>query len=272
MTVGWSISPKYPQAAVHVDAQIDEGVQIGPFCTVGPEVSIGRGTILLSNVTITGKTRIGCDNQLYPGAVLGTSPQDLKYGGEPTEVIVGDRNIIRECVTVHKGTAGGGGLTRLGDDNLIMACCHIAHDCLLGSHIIMGNSVLLGGHVLVEDQAHFGGLAAIHHFSTVGRLAFIGGMSRITKDVPPFMLVEGNPSRVWGVNRVGCERRGVPKASIDALQKAFKRLFREGTPQSEAIAELRSSAEPVPEVEALLNFLERSDGGPKGRTREKSRP
>ncbi len=268
----WPLSPRFPHAAVHADAEVDEDVSIGHFCVVGPRTKIGRGTVLHNGVTVAGTTDIGCDNKIFPGSVIGTDPQDLKYDGEETRVSIGHRNTIRECVTVHKGTAGGGGLTRIGDDNLIMACCHIAHDCLLGSQIIMGNSVLLGGHVKVENQAHFGGLAAIHHFSTIGRLAFIGGMSRITKDVPPFMLVEGNPSRVWGVNRVGCERRGLDRAAVDALHQAFKKLFREGTPQREAVAGLRADGGLAEVVVELLDFLESAESGPKGRIRERTRP
>jgi UDP-N-acetylglucosamine acyltransferase len=258
----------HPQAYVDPSAEIGEDVEIGPFCFVGAEVTIGRGTRLMNNVSVHGPTSIGCDNLFFPFCSVGSEPQDLSFQGERSRTEIGDRNTFRECVTIHRGTAKDECLTKVGSDNLLMACAHVAHDCVIEDHVIMANSVLLGGHVLVESHATFGGAAVVHHFTTVGRMAFVGGMTRITKDVPPFMTVEGNPPKVWMVNKIGCSRRGVAEESIEQLKEAHRLLFRSDSSWEEALELLGGRPDVSPELRYLLEFCRRCDAGIKGRSRE----
>ncbi len=190
----------HPTAIIHPSAEIEDSVLVGPHSVIGPEVVIGAGTILHNHVTIQSLTTIGRDNMIYPFAVLGADPQDRKWDGERATCQIGDCNCIREHVTIHRGTGNGGGVTTIGSDNLIMVAAHIAHDCRLGDHITIANQVMLAGHVRVEDGASAGGGAGIHHFVTIGTCAFVGGLARITRDVPPFMIVEGNPAEVRAIN------------------------------------------------------------------------
>ena len=258
----------HPTAIIDPRAEIDEDVTIGPYCVIGPSVRIGAGTVLHNQVTISGMTTIGFDNEIFPYCVIGSVPQDLKYDGEQTRVIIGDRNQIREHVTIHRGTPMGGGVTRVGDDNLFMVGVHIAHDCIVHGHTILANNVMLAGHVVVHSGAGIGGGAGIHHFATVGRLSFVGAMGRISKDVPPFMIVEGNPPAVRSLNTIGLMRRGFPERTMDALKDAYKTLYRSNLTMKEAMAELESRYPHIPEVRELCGAIRRSGEGAFGRFRE----
>jgi UDP-N-acetylglucosamine acyltransferase len=224
--------------------------------------------VVENNVTITGRTTVGEGNHFFPGAVIGACPQDISFQGEESGLIIGDYNTFREAVTVNSGTRKGDGFTVIGSHNLVMACCHIAHDCILQNHIVMANGVLLGGHVLVEDFVVFGGLAAVHHFATVGRVAFIGGMTRVTKDAPPYMTLEGNPAKVWVVNTLGCKRNGVSEEGIVSLKEAHRIIFRGRKPAATAIKELEGNGLVTPEIEVLIRFLKGVERGKQGRSRE----
>lgn len=260
-------------AAVEPGAEIGEGAEIGPFCVVGSEARIGAGTRLLSNVSVTGITTIGEQNIFYPFSSIGAEPQDISFRGEPARTEIGDRNTFREGVQVNRGTAKDQLLTKVGSDNLVMACCHIAHDCVIEDNVIMANNTLLGGHVHVESCVTFGGAAVVHHFVTVGRLAFIGGMTRVPKDVPPFMTLEGNPAKVWMVNKVGCDRRGITPESIDQLKEAHRMLFRSDMSWDEALTTLEARDDLTEDMIYLIDFCRRMQNldGQKGRMQEARR-
>ena len=255
---------------VHPTAEIGADVSIGPFTYIGPNCRVGDGCNLHNNVSLLANTVLGENNEIYPGAVIGADPQDKKFEGEDSWVLIGDGNIVRECVTIHLGTRHGGGNTMIGNNNLLMACCHVAHDCILGDGITMANNVLLGGHVVVENNATFGGLAAVHHFTTVGESAFIGGMGRISLDVPPYMLVEGSPMKVWSINKVGLKRQGFTAEAVESLKEAHRCLYREDYSRVEALKILRDKLWGCREVQTLVNFLDRADQGHKGRARQPS--
>ncbi len=262
------LSFRYENVYIHPTAEIGGDVELGPFTYIGPNCRVGDGSRLHNNVTLVGNTALGEGNEVFPGAVLGAIPQDKKYQGEETWVVIGNQNVIRECVTVNSGTMQGGGITRIGHRNLIMASCHIAHDCILDDDITMANSVLLGGHVRVESHASFGGLAAVHHFVTVGQHAFVGGLARVTQDVPPFMLVEGNPVRIWSINKVGLKRNGVSAAALRALKEAHRILFRSRLQRKEGADSLLQAHAGVSEVRALVEFLAATEAGNQGRARQ----
>lgn len=262
----------HPTTIVDPSAEIADSVEIGPYCVIGPDVTVGAGTILHNHVTVQALTTIGEENIFYPYSVIGADPQDRKYHGERAVCIIGDRNAIREHVTIHRGTGNGGAVTRLGNDNLIMVAAHIAHDCWLGNEICVANQVMLAGHVRIEDGANIGGGAGVHHFATVGACAFVGGLARITKDVPPFTIVEGNPAEVRAINTIAMMRRGFAAEHIDAMKVAFKRLFRDnGAAMYEKIAELRQVYAEVPPVVRLCDALAASAIGVHGRARELAR-
>jgi UDP-N-acetylglucosamine acyltransferase len=216
----------HPLAFVDPKAQLADDVRVGPFCHLGPKVRLGSGCRLVSHVTITGRTTLGENNTVWPQAVLGGDPQDLKFDGEDSQLTLGSHNEIRESVTIHKGTANDHGVTTVGDHNLIMAYAHLGHDCILGNHCVIANAVQFAGHVKVEDHVIIGGASAVHHFATLGQHAYIGGMTRCIHDMPPFMIAEGNPAIVRGVNSVGLTRRGFSPDSLAALKDAWKRLYR----------------------------------------------
>jgi UDP-N-acetylglucosamine acyltransferase len=251
----------HPMASVSKGAELAPGVSIGPFCTVGPQVVIGSGTRLISHVVLDGKVIVGQGNTFYPFSSAGLAPQDLKYHGEPSWVEIGDRNTIRESVTIHRGTEGGGMLTRLGDGNLLMAYVHVAHDCRLGSRIIMANASNLAGHITIEDGAIIGGLTGIHPFVKIGALSLVGGMSGISKDVPPYVWASGNRAFLYGLNLEGLRRAKISPDSIAALKKAYSILFRGGKNQKRSVAEVRDSVPLTQEVMHLLNFVEQSGRG-----------
>ncbi len=256
-----------PTATIHPTARLGRNVHIGPYCVIGAGSEIGDGTVLKNHVTIGLNTRMGRNNTVYPYASIGSDPQDLSWHGEETHLVVGDRNVFRESVTVNRGTHKGDGFTRVGNGNLIMACAHIAHDCLLGDNIVMANNALLAGHVIIEDRAILNGAAAVHQFTTVGKLSYVGGLTRIVQDVPPYMIVEGNPSKVRKVNIVGLQRHGIGQERISALKNVYRALFRSRRPRAEVIAELELAQEMTPEVRELLDFLRRADRGRHGRGR-----
>lgn len=261
----------HPTAVVHPLARVGRDVEIGPYCVIGADVTIGDRTRIGPQVVVEGVTRIGTDNLIVGQASLGGPPQDLSYRGEPTELEIGDRNTIREFVTINRGTVKGGGVTRVGSDNMLMACCHVAHDCELRDRIILANGVLLAGHVLVEENVNVSGGAAAHHFVTIGAFAYIGGMSRMVQDVPPFMILEGHPSRVRGVNVIGLQRGGVAEKDVEELREAFKRVWRSGDPRSKTIEDLRAQFAGSAPVMRLVKELEQTDVGAKGRYRESLR-
>jgi UDP-N-acetylglucosamine acyltransferase len=216
----------HPSSVVEPGARIAESASIGPFCYIGAKVVIGAGTRLVSHITVLGRTTIGERNVIWSQAVLGADPQDLKYRGEDSALVIGDHNQIRELVTIHLGTDNGGGVTRIGGDNLIMAGAHVAHDCEIGNHVLIANNVALAGHVKVEDNANIAGVTGIHHFVTIGQFSYTGGMSRVVHDVPPFMLVEGDPAAVRQPNFIGLERHGFPPESVRAIRECFRRIYR----------------------------------------------
>jgi len=265
--------PKIHQTSIiSPDAKIADSVEIGAYCCVGPEVTIGAGTILHHHVVVQALTEIGEGNVVYPFSVIGADPQDRKWKGERSHCIVGHGNQIREHVTIHRGTVGGGSVTRVGDDNLVMVAAHLAHDCIVGSNIVIANQVMIAGHARIEDGANIGGGAGIHHFATVGSCSFIGGLARITKDVPPFMTVEGNPAEVRAVNSLAMTRRGYSPDEINAMKDAFRRLFREnGATMTEKLAELRQVYPGMVSIGMLCDALAATANGVNGRALERMR-
>jgi UDP-N-acetylglucosamine acyltransferase len=263
----------HPLAHVDPSAELGEGTSVGPFAVIGPGVKLGRDCEVRSHAVIEGPgTRLGDRNVVHEGAVLGGPPQDKKYKGEHVELVIGDDNTIREHVTAHRGTPGGGGLTTIGDRNLLLASCHIAHDCVVGSDVILSNNVLLAGHVLVEDRAIMNGSAAIHHFGTVGTSSYVGGLTRLVRDAPPYMVTEGHPARVVKVNAVGLLRAGVPQERVDLLRAAFRHLFRQRhATLTEAFAAIDGEGLRSPEVNRLCDFLVAQGQGKNGRAREAQR-
>lgn len=258
----------HPTAIVSPKARLAKDVEVGPYAVVGDEVEIGAGTVLMSHAVLLGPSVLGADNRVHPHAVLGGDPQDLKYKGGRTTLVVGDRNHFREGVTVNRGTEVGGGVTRIGNGNLFMSASHVAHDCQLGDGIIMANGVLLAGHVKVESHVHLMGLAAVHHFASIGQHAFVGGYTPVAQDVPPFMMVNGIPPRVRGVNTVGLSRHGFSSERIQVLKDAHRRLYRSGALRGEAIESLLQDHGDNPDVRALMDFLKAADRGKHGRARE----
>jgi len=255
-------------ASVDPKAQIDEGVEIGPFCVIGPHVRIGAGTRLENHVTLMGRVTIGEHNHVYPNVVIGGEPQDVSYCGADTQVIIGNHNIFREGVTINRASEKEDGITGVGDHNFLMACSHVAHDCKLGNHIIIANNSLLGGHVHVHDHASISGSVAIHHFATVGSYSFVGGLSAVRHDVPPFMLVDGVPAKPRCINSVGLKRNGFTTDMLAALQEAYRLLFRSRVGLDNAREILRSSGQLIPQVNHLLGFVQQQHEGVHGRTRE----
>ena len=259
-------------AIVHPKAELGEGVEVGAYCVIDEHVKVGAGTIIKNHVTVTGHTTIGENNQIWPGAVLGGAPQDLKYAGGPTKLIVGSNNVIRECVTMNTGTETGYGTTTIGNHGFFMACSHVAHDCAIRDHVILANCVLMGGHVEIESSAKLMGMAGVNPFATVGEHAFIGGLTRVVHDVPPYMIFEGNPGLVRQVNVVGLERAGLTKEDIDALREAHRVIFRPDVLNRRAVLdELEDQGDLTEHVQRLVAFLRRSYEGPHGRYRESLR-
>lgn len=258
-------------ASIDPRAEIDEDVEIGPFCVIGPHARIGRGTRLENSVTILGRVTIGQCNHIYPNTVIGAAPQDLSYHGTDTQVVIGDYNTIRECVTINRASEKEDGVTRIGDHNFLMAGCHVAHDCKLGNHLVIANNVLLAGHVHVHDYAVFSGGVGVHQFATIGAYAFVTGMSGVRLDVPPYMLVEGVPARPRCINAVGLKRNGFPTQVIQALVETHRLLYRAKVGLDNAREILRSNGQLFPQVNYLLNFVQAQGEGQHGRGRERRR-
>jgi len=251
----------HESAIVANGAVIGDGCYIGPFCVIGSEVTLGSGVRLDSHVTIDGRTSIGDETHIFPFVSIGLAPQDLKYGGEPTRTEVGKRNQIREFVTIHRGTAGGGGLTKIGDDNLLMAQAHVAHDCQLGSEIIMANAATLAGHVEIADKASVGAYSGVHQYCRVGYEAFVGGYSVVVKDAMPFAIIQGNHAKCYGLNRLGVKRRGYSKETIDKLNRAFHLLLAAKLNTTQALEKIREEITGSKEVDLLVGFIESSKRG-----------
>ncbi len=250
----------HPTAIVHPGAEVGPDCEIGPYCVIGEHVVLGARCRLLSHVVIDGYTRLGCENQVFPFASIGLQTQDLKWKGGITRTEIGDRNTFRECVTVNSAT-GDGEVTRVGSNNHILAYSHIAHNVTIGNFVIMSNVGTLAGHVIVEDYAVVGGVVAIHQFCRVGKMSIIGGCSKIVQDVPPFMLVDGNPGVTRTINKVGMERQGVSDETQSAMRRAYKILFREGLTIPNALERIEKELPSSPELDHLVQFVRTSERG-----------
>lgn len=250
----------HPTAIVHPKARLGPGVSVGPYSIIEEHVTIGARTRVGAHCVVEGRTTIGEDCELFTGAVIGSIPQDLKYQGEESVLVIGDRNKFREYVTVNPGTDGGGGKTAIGSDCLFMAYAHVAHDCLIGDHVIMANSVALAGHITVEDRATIGGLVGVHQFVRVGALAFVGGCSRVIQDVPPYATCVGYPAKVYGLNTEGLRRAGVGNEVRQELHRAFKVLFHSKLSMTHALEQVQPS-DHSPELQHLLAFIRQSKRG-----------
>lgn len=244
----------HPTATVHPKAILGKNVEVGPYSIVGAEVKIGEGTKVDAHCVITGWTTIGKDNHIHHGVTIGAPPQDFKYKGEKGEIIIGDKNTIREFVTIH--LPSGGGQTVIGNENFIMVHAHIPHNCRIGNQVVVGGYVGLAGCTEIEDQVTIGGLAGIHQFVRIGRLTMIGAQSKVIQDIPPFMLVEGNPAQVRGINSIGLQRRGIAAEAQSEIKKAFKLIFESGHNTAEAAKEIKKRLRPLPEIEQIIAFLE----------------
>jgi len=255
----------HPTAVVSPGAQLAEDVKVEAFSIIGPRVTIGAGSVVGPHAVVDGRTTIGERNQIFPFATIGYPPQDLSYRGEETQLLIGDDNIFRESVTVNRGTQRGGGVTRIGSRNLLMAYAHVAHDCIIGNNVILANATTLGGHVRVDDFAILGGIVAIHQFIRIGTYAFIGGKSGLRMDMPPYMLAFGAPGKLYGPNLVGLRRHGFPRNTIQALKSSYRIMFRSGLTLTEAIDRIRAEVESTPEVDNLIQFMQ--DRSKRGVTR-----
>ncbi|TEA27902.1 acyl-ACP--UDP-N-acetylglucosamine O-acyltransferase [Candidatus Schmidhempelia bombi] len=254
-------------AIIHSSSIIEDGaiikanVKIGPFCHIGADVEIGEGTVLNSHVVINGVTKIGKENHIFQFVTIGEINQDLKYNNEPTRTEIGDRNHIRESVTIHRGTVQGGGLTKIGSDNLFMVNAHIAHDCIIGDHCILANNATLGGHVTIDDYAIIGGMTAVHQFCNIGAHAMVGGCSGVAQDVPPYVIAQGNHATPFGLNIEGLKRRGFSKESMQAIRKAYKFLYRSQLSFDEARTQIIELAKQHVELNRFVKLFEHSTRG-----------
>src|ERR1035437_9524922 len=251
----------HPSAIIHPEAKLGAGVSVGPYSIIGEHVEIGDNTSVGPHVVISGHTRIGRDNQIFQFSSIGEVPQDKKYAGEPTRLEIGDRNTIREFCTLNCGTAQGAGVTRLGNDNWIMAYVHLAHDCQVGNHTIFANNAQLAGHVEVDDYAILGGFTVVHQFVKIGAHIITGMGTILLQDVPPYMLVSGNPSAPHGINSEGLKRRGFSSASIMAIKRAYKTLYKSGLGLEDAKAAIQSQLAEHPELQPLVDFLAATSRG-----------
>jgi len=252
----------HPTAIIDAKARVNPSCKIGPYCVIGPNVELGEGCNLVSHVAVEGPTKIGVDNRFFPFCSIGLAPQDLTYSGEPTRLEIGDHNEIREFVTINRGTVKGGGLTRVGNHILVMAYTHIAHDCVIGDHVLLANAATLGGHVVVEEWAQVGALCPVHHFVRIGAHAFIGGGTTITQDVLPFSKTSAaRDVHAYGLNSIGLERRGFSKERIRKIHYAYKVLLASKRNTSQALEKLKSEPDRGDDVEMLIKFIEQSERG-----------
>ncbi|MBK1648874.1 acyl-ACP--UDP-N-acetylglucosamine O-acyltransferase [Rhabdochromatium marinum] len=245
----------HPSAVIDADADLHPQVEVGPFAVIGAGVRIGRGCRIGSHAVIKGPTRMGEDNQVFQFAVVGEAPQDMKFAGEPTELVIGERNVIREFATLHRGTVQDQGVTRIGNDNLLMAYTHVAHDCRIGDHVIMANAASLGGHIQIDDWAILGGFTIVHQFCRIGAHCFTSLGSVVTKDIPPFVTVSGHPARARGVNVEGLRRRQFDTERIRHIRQGYRLLYRSGLLIDEAIARLRELGTEAPDVALMAEFV-----------------
>ena len=252
----------HPTAIIHPNSRVDKSADIGPYCVIGEDAQIGARTRLHSHICVEGPIQIGEDNVFHPYSTVGVAPQDLKYKGERSETRIGNRNLVREFVTIHRGTEGGGRLTSLGDDNLLQAYAHVAHDCHVGSHCILSHGATLGGHVTIEDHAVVGAHSGVHQFCLVGAHCYIGGYSVITQDVMPYSLVvTERGARTFGVNKVGLERRGFSAETIQRLHKTFRILTKSGLNMDRALEKVAEEVESEEHVERVVEFIRNSSRG-----------
>lgn len=251
----------HPTAIVSPGASIAEDVQIGPNCFIDVSVKIGSGTVVSQGAYITGITTIGKDCRIYPYAIIGIAPQDLKYANEPTSVVIGDRNTIREFVTVHRGTPHGGGITRMGNDNLLMAYCHVAHDCQIGDRVALANAATLAGHITIEDRSVLGGLVGVHQFVQIGCYSMTGGCSAVDRDVLPYTQVAGNRAKHHGLNLTGLRRAGFPSATIGMLKEIYHLLFKADLKKETALKRIDEQYGEFPEARRVIEFAARSQRG-----------
>lgn len=247
-------------AVIHPGARIGKDVEIGPYVVIGENVAIGDGSKIMAHAVIDGWTSIGRDCVIFPSASIGAEPQDLKFGGEKSYVFIGDRTKIREFATVHRAT-GEGEETRIGSDCLLMAYTHVAHNCIVGNNVIMSNSAMMAGHVVVEDRAVLGGFSGVHQFVKIGRNAMVGGMTKVVQDIPPYVIVDGHPARVRGLNNVGMSRAGVSAVARKNLKRAYKYLYRSNLSLPQAIATMEQELDSCQEVEHFLRFLRNAERG-----------
>jgi UDP-N-acetylglucosamine acyltransferase len=250
----------HPSAVVDPAARLGENVEVGPYCVIGPNVTVGDGTRLMSHVVVDGRTTIGKECTIFPFACLGTQTQDLKFKGAATFVEIGDKTTLREYVTVNSGT-NEGEVTRVGSGCHIMAYCHVAHACRVGDGVIMANCATLAGEVEVEDRAILGGLSAVHQFCRIGTMCMVGGCTKITQDCPPYMMIDGNPATVHGLNIIGLKRRGVPLEVVGRMKEAHRLLYRQDLSTSQALEQIETTVESCPEVAHLLAFVSESKRG-----------
>ncbi|OGP86911.1 MAG: acyl-[acyl-carrier-protein]--UDP-N-acetylglucosamine O-acyltransferase [Deltaproteobacteria bacterium RBG_19FT_COMBO_43_11] len=248
-------------AIISPDAKLEDGVEIGPYCVIGDHVKIGKNTVIGPHTVIEELTEIGEGCHIHQFCSIGAPPQDFKYGGEKTRVVIGNFNSIREFVTIHRATAAGTGVTVIGDHNMIMAYCHVAHNCKLGDHVVMANAATLAGNVHVEDYAIIGGLTGIHQFSNIGAHCIIGGASAVVKDVPPYTMAAGNHAKLFGLNLIGLKRRNFSDKTIKAIKKAYQIIFRSQLLLEAALNKAQDEAEDIPEVIHFINFIKESKRG-----------
>lgn len=251
----------HPTAIISPDARLEEGVQVGPYSIIGPDVNIGKNTVIGPHVVIQEQTDIGEKCRISQFCSIGGDPQDLKFRGEKTRVVIGNNNTLKEYVTINRATTADIGVTIIGDNNLIMAYCHVAHNCKLGNNIIMANAANLAGHIHIDDFAIIGGLSGVHQFTRIGCHSIIGGASALAKDLPPYLMAAGNHAKLFGLNLVGLKRRGFKEENIKQLKQAYKILFRSSLLLKTAAEKVRAEVEDTPELRTLLEFVEKSERG-----------
>ncbi len=251
----------HPTAIIQPGAKLADDVSVGAYAVIGEHVVIGSGTTVASHVVIEGWTELGCDNQIFQFSSIGAAPQDLKYAGQKTYLKIGDRNRIREFTTLNRATTEGGGVTRIGNDNLLMAYSHVAHDCIVHDHVILANGATLAGHVEVESTAILGGLSAVHQFCRIGRHTMISGGAMVTQDIPPYTVAQGDRAKTVGLNLIGLKRRGFSEETIQGIKKAYRLIFRSGLRLEEALQKISEDVLLTPELEHFVSFIKDSQRG-----------
>jgi len=251
----------HPTAIIHPKAELDSNVSVGPYSIIRENVAIGTGTVIGPHVTIDPYVNIGQDCHIYQFASVGAAPQDLKFKGEVTYVKIGRGTVVREFVTINRGTEFGGGVTEVGEDNFLMAYCHVAHDCITGKKVILANNATLAGHIIIEDGVTIGGLVAIHQFVRIGEQAYVGGKSAVVKDVPPFVIASGDRAKLHGLNSIGLKRQGMSQETLSTLKKAYRIMFRIGLTLNEAIERVGAEVDQIPEVVTFSSFIKSANRG-----------